>query len=334
MLAPPHWFFPLDESASLTVRVLGSTCLLGLGILIAARRSRWLARTGLGLSVAAAVCWGGLHLARPSWQRAALADEGAKPTLEADPFVAVGPGVEVATFRLLLEGEELESVALVRLDPAVHRFGVAVDSKGPRPIERWREKLDAIAVVNGSYFLPDRTPQTPLRQEGRALGPSVYTSTHGAFVADPATGAVAIVDLRDVELPRGISVFPEAMVSYPLLLAPDGTSCAEGSHDWLASRTFVGVDRAGWVVLGTTHHGYFTLRRLAAFLRDAPLGLQTALNLDGGPISAQAVRVGDYERIVVGDAETNAGADVLRARIQAIRQTHVALPIVLYAATR
>jgi hypothetical protein len=338
MWLPPAWLFPVTIAASLTFRVFGSALLVGAVLAFVARkRSRPLSRLGLAVMLVAACAWAGLYALRPSWQRAALAEVARAPTLLAPAFTRVAPGVEVATYRLL-DGadhrDELEVVELVRLDPALHRFEVATDAQSPIPIAQWRERLHAVAVVNGSYYLPDKTPQTPLRSHGAALGPAVYASTHAAFVSDPARGTAAIVELDGVELPRGLTPFPEAMTSYPLLLAHDGSTRAAGSHDWLASRTFVGVDRRGWVVLGTTRNGYFSLRRLAAFLHDAPLALDSALNLDGGPIAAQAVHAGDFDRVVTGDAETNEGADVLRARFQAARTAAIPLPIVLAALPR
>jgi hypothetical protein len=330
--APPRWFFPLDQSASLTLRVLGSALVLG-GLLVACGR-RWprLGKAGAALSALTLAIWGTLYLTRPPWQRAAFAPTS--PTMRMAPLTSVAPGVEVGQIELQVAGQSVESIALVRLEPARHRFEVATDPDRPCTIDVWRARLGATAVVNGSYFLPDRTPQTPLRQGGRALGPTSYTSSHAAFVADGERGVATIVDLRDVVLPAGLRPFPEAMVSYPLLLATDGSTRVAAASDWVASRTFVAVDARGWIVLGTSRHGYLTLRRLAELVRDAPLHLVTALNLDGGPIAAQAVRAGEYERLVIGDAETNAGLDLLRARIQAMRRPGVPLPIVLAALPR
>ena len=329
MWIPPGWLFPVTVSASLSARLLGCAAVVASGLFILRRR-----RASFAVIALVGVSWLGLQLAQPAWQRVALADGEPHAVLESPPFLMVAPGVEVCTYRLVDNGEELERVDLVRLDPSRHRFSVATSPDEPRTIEGWRDQLSSVAVINGSYFLPDLTPQTPLRSDGKQLGPARYTSTHAAFVADADHETVAIVDLAGVELPRGLTPFREAMVSYPLLLASDGTSRAEGSHDWLASRTFVGIDRRGWVVFGTTHHGFFSLRRLARFLREAPLQLETALNLDGGPIAAQAVRAGTFDRVTVGDAETNAGNDLVRARLQATRHLHVPLPIVLAALSR
>ena len=62
-------------------------------------------------------------------------------------------------------------------------------------------------MINGSYFLPGGSPQTPLRMDGRAAGPARYTSIHGAFVAG-ANDDVAILDLKGKDVLAAIAPFP------------------------------------------------------------------------------------------------------------------------------
>ncbi len=71
------------------------------------------------------------------------------------------------------------------------------------------------------------------------------------------------------------------MVSYPMLIGSDGKGRADASK-WLANRSFVAQDVDGYIVLGTTVDAFFSLDKLADFLRQSPLKLKTALNLDGG----------------------------------------------------
>jgi len=105
-------------------------------------------------------------------------------------------------------------------------------------------------VVNGSYFGEDHVPLTPLRLSGKAAGPTSYQSIHGAFVAKGAH--VEILDLRNQDTFKAIDAYPEAMVSYPLLIDPSGANRAVESKDWLASRNFVALDQKGTRCLGTT----------------------------------------------------------------------------------
>jgi hypothetical protein len=43
--------------------------------------------------------------------------------------------------------------------------------------------------------------------------------------------------------------------------------------------------------VGTTKEAFFSLTRLALFLKSAPLDLRLALNLDGGPVACRSVRL-------------------------------------------
>ena len=70
-----------------------------------------------------------------------------------------------------------------------------------------------------------------------------------------------------------------------------------------------GTDAQGWVVIGTTADAYVSLARLAAFLASAPLELRATLNLEGGPVSCQAVRSGTFARDRCGDMEVQSGPD-------------------------
>jgi hypothetical protein len=92
----------------------------------------------------------------------------------------------------------------------------------------------------------------------------------------------------------------DAMVSYPLLVARDGSSRVKGDPRWLANRSFVGEDHDGRIIVGTTADAFFSLERLAAFLRDAPLDLAVALNLDGGPVACQGIALNGYRRNTCG----------------------------------
>ena len=60
---------------------------------------------------------------------------------------------------------------------------------------------------------------------------------------------------------------------------------------------------SGRIVLGTTADAFFSLGRLAEFLRRAPLYLASVLNLDGGPVACQGIALGDYRRDFCGDWE-------------------------------
>jgi len=95
----------------------------------------------------------------------------------------------------------------------------------------------------------------------------------------------------------------------------------------LANRSFVGQDATGRVIVGTTADAFFSLDGLARFLRDAPLGLTIALNLDGGPVASQGISLNGYERRIHGRWE----AQVNGNRVDLLTWPYgtVAMPVVM-----
>jgi hypothetical protein len=324
--------FPLETAASFTLRIFGGGLALCALVAIAAllARRRRLAKLAAAGAVLVAGCWLTLHATRPAWLRFALATPVPIPRSDFGGWTTRAPGLETGDIELSIDGRWADHIALCRLDPRLHRFTVHWDGSRSRTVEAWQRALGAEVVVNGSYFLPDGSPQTPLRMAGRATGPTRYTSSHGGFVAGDG---VAILDLKGRDVFEAIAPYPEAMVSYPLLLDQGGEVRAPASRDWLASRTFVALDREGRVILGTTRSGFFTLARLGEYLESSPLGIRVALNFDGGPVASQMVKAGGFERVVIGNAEITDGGDVARAFWQAHRTSRWTLPIVL-AVTR
>jgi hypothetical protein len=189
------------------------------------------------------------------------------------------------------------------------------------------QALGAALVVNGSYFTPHGTPETPIVSAGVRLGPRVYQARHGAFVA--SAGAVTIRDLGKEDWHAALNGADDAMISYPLLVAEDGSDRVTADPRWLANRSFVGVDGAGMIVVGTTKEAFFSLPRFASFLRDAPLGLTSALNLDGGPVACQGIALNEFRRDFCGNWELSTDAAGLKLLLPAFGKGRWAMPIVL-----
>ncbi len=328
-----HVFTIGPHGGSYTLRFLGAplVVLVVLGVIAAWRGRRRIAVAAAVGAAVIGVIWAGLYLCRPRWLRVALAEPAAVATLAEPQWIERAPGLETADVAVSLAGQRVESIALVRLDPV--RYELSVHWAGDRPlaIEDWQRTLAADVVINGSYFELDGSPSTPLRSAGQTRGPASYTSSHGAIVIGPGFD---IVDLAGRDVAHTIAPYRDAMVSYPMLVAPTGDSRAGGHDDWFANRTFVGIDAQARIVIGTTRDGFFALRRLGQTLQHAPLGLRVALNLDGGPIASQIVSAGGWQRTVRGNAEITEAGDVLRLAYQsaqARRREVVKLPIVLAA---
>ena len=241
---------------------------------------------------------------------------------------ARAPGFEVAELPVLVNGREADRILLARIDPARYRFVVRNAAAGDRGIDEWERALpQALLIVNGSYFGLKGLPDTPFITEGKAMGPRRYDARAGAFVANEEGAGVR--DLRGDTWQHAFEGASNAMVSYPLLVGEDGQSHVTTTSRWLANRSFVAQDRQGRIIVGTARDAFFSLARLGTFLAGAPLDLKVALNLDGGPIACQSVRLPGLHRKLYALWEAQVKGD----RVQLLRwpfsQATWGMPVVL-----
>ena len=203
-------------------------------------------------------------------------------------------GFEVGELPVRAGGSEVDRILLARIDPKRFRFEVKNAPKGDKDLEGWMRSLCPVLVVNGSYYAHDGTPDTPVVSDGKPLGPKSYDGRQGAFVSSGE--GTELHDLAQEDWRPLLAHADAAMVSYPLLLAPDGSSRVPRPGRWLANRSFPGEDGRHRILIGTTQGAFFSLDRLADFLKEAPLGLTMALNLDGGPVACQGISYHGFER--------------------------------------
>jgi hypothetical protein len=212
-------------------------------------------------------------------------------------------GFEAGELAAVVDGSDVDRIFLARIDPAKFRFEVRNEASGDFNLDIWMSRLGAAAVINGSYYARNGMPATPVLSAGALLGPPDYDARAGVFIASAATAGIR--DLAQQNWNDAFKGAHDAMVSYPLLISANGASRVAASQ-WLANRSFVGQDVDGNIIFGTTADGFFTLDRLAAFLRQASLRLTLALNLDGGPIACQGISLDGFERRVCGQWEIQA----------------------------
>jgi hypothetical protein len=236
----------------------------------------------------------------------------------------VDAGFEVADLAAQVNGQDVDHFYLARIDPARYRFVLRNQPSGDRDLDAWMKHLHPALVVNASYFAKGGRPDTPFISDGTFLGPKEYDARAGAFVSSASFTGVR--NLAHEDWKPALAGADNAVVSYPLLVR-DGASGVEHPSRWLANRSFVGQDRAGRIIIGTTTDAFFSLDRLAQFLIAAPLDLETALNLDGGPVACQGIALNGYERRTVGRYEL----EVQDSRAQLLTMSYgtPAMPVVL-----
>jgi hypothetical protein len=231
-----------------------------------------------------------------SSMRLALRDS---PSAAQGPFSwrEVAPGFQAGELTALVHEKVVDEIMLARIDPTRFRFAVCHKSGGFRNVDQWMHQLDAVLVVNGSYFAPGGKPATPLLSNGRLLGPTEYAGKGGVFTATNELAGIS--DLANQRWQTAFQGTTEGLVSYPVLIA-DGLNHVQKKSRWLANRSFIAKDKSEWIVIGTTTDAFFSLDRLAEFLRQSPLELAIALNLDGGPVACQAIKLNGFERKTYG----------------------------------
>ncbi|MWA07063.1 hypothetical protein F8568_043350 [Actinomadura sp. LD22] len=269
--------------------------------------------------------------------RLSLAGQRTPDPAEPVRWRQVAAGLEVAELPVRVGGQPVDALLLSRIDPARYRFRVLNRPAGDRDVGDWMAATGASLVVNGSYYGHDGTPDTPVISDGRRLGPASYQATHGAFLADGpgGSGSARLVDLAGLDWRQVTDGASQAMVSYPMLLGADGRGRTAGEDErWLANRSFLGQDRAGRIIVGTTRDAYFSLPSLAAFLPRTELDLRLALNLDGGPVACQKVSASGYQRDFCGRYEMAVHGDHLQLLRPLFDYRGWALPMALVAVPR
>ncbi len=259
-----------------------------------------------------------------------LALQQPAPEVQSGPLAwrEIEPGFEVADLSVLYQGREVDQIFLNRIDPRRFRFVARNAPTGDKGIDQWEKALpQAVLIVNGSYFGPKGLPATPFISNGLGAGPATYDARAGAFVA--AEGRADIADLTTLDWRSAFRGASNAMVSFPLLIGADGKTHVATKSRWLANRTFVGKDRNGLIVVGTTREAFFSLDRLADFLKHSPLELRTTLNLDGGPIACQSVRLHGFQRKFYAKWEAQAFGNEVKLLRWPFADATWAMPIVL-----
>lgn len=252
------------------------------------------------------------------------------PVGEAGSFTwqEVVPGFDVAEMSVLVGGVEVDRILLSRIDPKNFRIEFHNVPSGRNDLVGWMRNLNAAFVINGGYFSRHGLPDTPFLAKGALSGPAGYKATHGAFVVSDSF--VGIRDLQNEDWRKTFERAEYGMVSYPLLYGPN-VPRSKSDLRWLANRSFVGHDRAGRLIFGTTKDAFFSLERLARFLGSAPLDLELALNLDGGPVACQGISLNGFARDFCGDWETATSGDAIQLLGRVFGQARWGLPIVIAA---
>lgn len=193
----------------------------------------------------------------------------------------------------------MESLYLLRLEPAQYRFDVAYDPEG-KSLQAWEAESGALIVLNGGFFrVENKTGDEMFVPNGlTVLNGEPMGVTYRDF------GGMLAITERGPEV-RGLVHTPydpdepllAGLQSFPLLVKPGGDIGFPQQHEdgKKARRTVIAQDRNGRVLFLVASLGHFTLHQLSVYLTQSDLELDVALNLDGGPSSGLRIAEPDEE---------------------------------------
>jgi len=193
---------------------------------------------------------------------------------------AGSPGIELRHIRASAAPDRAAAaLVIVRIDPAQVRLRVAYAPQQPRGLRNWFEARRPLVAINGSFFTPENQATALIISDGSASGASY--AGFGGMLAVASDGRVSLQALSDQPYDPA-EPFEQALQSFPMLVFPGGVPAAIEDDGRRARRSAVAIDRAGRLLLLISPTSDFTLRGLADWLSQSDLGVDRALNLDGG----------------------------------------------------
>jgi len=228
------------------------------------------------------------------------------PSPTATPIIirwqAIANGISQTQIPASIPGTDAVSIVQAyRVDPKRVGFQVFYDSESPHTIEDWLPITRAAIVVNGGFFASSHAPMGRVIIDGQMFGePLDYGSDSigiaGLFAVSDDTAAIYALG-RDSFNPRGMR-FDQAIECYPILLLPGGQPTFPVETDFIARRTVIAIDEDGMVVILVSNVDLFSLHRLAGWLSNSGLRLDSALNLDGGRSTGLGVAIPGHEALL------------------------------------
>ncbi len=212
-------------------------------------------------------------------------------------WVTLHPGLERRLINLFdPSGVRREYLYILRLDPRQYSLDVAYNPR-PRSLAAWQAQTGALAVVNGGYYRVENGAYLPdglIVADGKAYGQS-YGDYAGMLAVSSRRVELRWLQQRPYDAGEPLLA---ALQSFPLLVKPGGVLGfpAQAEDHQHARRTVIAQDKAGRILLILAPRGSFTLYQIGRYLTDSDLGLNIAMNLDGGP-STGLLLADPYEEI-------------------------------------
>lgn len=179
-------------------------------------------------------------------------------------------------------GDWVDWLVLLRVDPSRADFQMRYAPDAPQQVRDWQLLAGAAAVVNAGFFNQDNRITGLLISDGQTHG-QTYRGFGGMFFVRDGQPALQWLAEHPYQPDPRIT---QAVQSFPMLARDGRVIDGIPASGQLSRRSFVSIDREGWVVFGVTTMPVWSLTALAEYLvHRSELALDSALNLDGGASS-------------------------------------------------
>lgn len=197
---------------------------------------------------------------------------------------AIEPGLFYHAGQLPVSGSNTVPVTVYMIRTDLERHQALIRTAIGRPRMALSELVPKgdIVVLNGGYFEADGQPSGLVRSQGTTVA-KLWGGGSGALLL--FEGRAKIIFKRNY--PEGEEP-SDAIQAGPVMVEPGGKPGIRSRSDKLEKRSFAAVPIEGGLILGATASGV-DLYDLAEYLR-LQVGVDSALNLDGGPSTGFYIR--------------------------------------------
>ncbi len=190
----------------------------------------------------------------------------------------IQPGIELRAAYIELPDSAPAEIVLLRIDLTQYAFRIHYNPDDPALVSEWAGQFGAPVVINGGFFSPEYESVGLLSVDGELHG---YSFEDKGGMLSIRGGETAIRSLIDFPYQTG-ETFDQAVQGLPMLINPGGSPADFDLPDRPSRRTAVGLDWQGRLIIVTSYTFNVSLYQLRDWLVASDLGLDTALNLDGG----------------------------------------------------
>lgn len=218
-------------------------------------------------------------------------------------------GMQYATYSFELSEGERTWIHAFRIDPVKYRLDVATaaNEKEGATVQEMAGKKGALVAINGGFFTPEHESIGLIISNKKQQNPLHNTSWWSIFyIADNKPAIVAPKDFKESgNISMALQVGPRLTIGGSVPKLKEG----------LSTRSAVGIDRQGKVVLLITSGHGITLKELAkrmgGLMFHGGFDCPDSMALDGGGSSQMYAKVGDFSLSLEGLARVTNGIVVL-----------------------